>query len=434
MKRWIAVVAALALPSLAVAQIKPAELAARPSASLPLGTDLKVRPIALTRIKAEFGDNQSVGTVWGGALCVIPTPMSWKDIASHFTDLADVFGEEVKQAGFKSDKDPADLFADRESSDTDLQLGALLKGVELSGCDDAVHTSSKMTLTIEWQVYSTVKRQVVARVETHAQAGQTRTILGGKPHNRSLAQAAFAANVQALLADPAFRAVVIAAPDKVRTAAETTAGMSNLVAPNSRGGAVSIAEAANSVVAVFAGSGFGSGVLVSDDGYILTNQHVVGASDSVRVRWADGAEDVATVVRSDKGRDVALIKAPPHRRVPLRLQFEPPQVGASVYAIGTPLDPKLQNTVTRGIVSGRRTIDGFSFIQSDTPITHGNSGGPLIDETGAVVGLSDLGTDPEAGSSLNFFIPIAEAFDYLALRPAAPSRPSPVAKAAHKKS
>lgn len=65
-----------------------------------------------------------------------------------------------------------------------------------------------------------------------------------------------------------------------------------------------------------------------------------------------------------------------------------------------------------------RTLEGESFIQSDAPITHGNSGGPLLDAKGAVVGLSDLGMDPSLGSTINFFIPIDDALKVLALRPA----------------
>jgi S1-C subfamily serine protease len=64
-------------------------------------------------------------------------------------------------------------------------------------------------------------------------------------------------------------------------------------------------------------------------------------------------------------------------------------------------------------------MEGQSFIQSDTPVTHGNSGGPLLDERGAVVGLSDLGADPSLGSTINFFIPIGDALKVLALKPAA---------------
>jgi S1-C subfamily serine protease len=128
---------------------------------------------------------------------------------------------------------------------------------------------------------------------------------------------------------------------------------------------------------------------------------------------------VGEVIRSDRGRDVALIKASAPKGTPLPIRNTPVALGETVYAIGTPLDDALQNTVTKGIVSGTRLIDGRSFIQSDAPVTHGNSGGPLVDENGAVIGLTDWGVDPTAGSSLNFFIPIDDALKALDVKPAA---------------
>jgi S1-C subfamily serine protease len=82
------------------------------------------------------------------------------------------------------------------------------------------------------------------------------------------------------------------------------------------------------------------------------------------------------------------------------------------------LDPSLQNTVTKGIISGTRLVNGHAFIQSDASVTHGNSGGPLVDQSGAVVGLADWGVDPAAGSSLNFFIPIGDALEALGIESA----------------
>jgi len=137
----------------------------------------------------------------------------------------------------------------------------------------------------------------------------------------------------------------------------------------------------------------------------------------VRVRWSDGFETKGQVIRSDKRRDVALIKTDPHGRSPLPLQRAIPAAGTPVYAIGTPLDPSLQSTVTRGVVSAARIVGGFSFIQSDVAVTHGDSGGPLLNERGEVLGLTDWGLPVEEGSSLNFFIPIGDALDFLSLRP-----------------
>ncbi len=415
MRTGLGIALALALAGSAVAQ--PAIDAAAPPATTvaPLPPGVTPRPVALTRVGSQVRDAQQVGTAWYGVICIQPQTVTWKDVSDGFVNLKDVFGEELAAAGFKPESQPGNLFADQEATTTDLEVGAMLKAIDVSYCGSLVHTSGRITLDIQWQVYSNLRREVVATVDTHAMAQRK---VSRVRHTRSLHQEAFAANVRELLANEQFRQLV-SASDPTVTA---TSGQAAAQAPIQLSGAsrerTAIADASGSVVAIFAGSGFGSGVLVSSDGYLLTNQHVVGTARTVRVRWSDGLETTGEVVRSDKRRDVALVKTDPRGRMPLALKRTTPAVGAGVFAIGTPLDPKLQNTVTRGVVSANRIIDGFSFIQSDVPVTHGNSGGPLLDEDGSVIGLTVLGLYPAESKSLNLFIPIGDALDFLALKPA----------------
>jgi S1-C subfamily serine protease len=179
------------------------------------------------------------------------------------------------------------------------------------------------------------------------------------------------------------------------------------------------AQASNAVVIVFAADGSGSGFLVSNDGYLITNHHVVGASKYVKLKWADGSETLGEVIRSDPRRDVALVKADAHGRAPLDLRPGAVEQGEPVFAIGSPLGEAQQNTMTKGIVSATRMRDGLPYIQSDVAVTHGNSGGPLIDSKGRVIGITVSGLAP-AGTpiGLNFFIPIDDALRALSLSPA----------------
>jgi serine protease Do len=183
---------------------------------------------------------------------------------------------------------------------------------------------------------------------------------------------------------------------------------------------VAVAEVAGSVVTVISDEGHGSGFLISSDGYLITNQHVVGGGKVVKIRWSDGFESMGEVVRSDKRRDIALIKATTHSRQPLVLKTILARPGDTVFAIGTPLDEKFQGTVTRGVVSAYRIMDGLNFLQSDVGINPGNSGGPLVDEKGMVIGITVLtyrrGEDIPTG--INFFIPIGDALDFLNLKAA----------------
>ncbi len=142
--------------------------------------------------------------------------------------------------------------------------------------------------------------------------------------------------------------------------------------------------------------GVGSGVIVSEDGYILTNNHVIQGADDITVTLADGKEHEATLVGRDGakenggGTDLAVIKIDA-KGLPV-LPFgdsDRLEVGEWVIAIGTPLN--LSQTVTRGIVSAKERpgITAYgSFIQTDAPINQGNSGGALINIRGELVGIN----------------------------------------------
>ncbi len=170
------------------------------------------------------------------------------------------------------------------------------------------------------------------------------------------------------------------------------------------------------VVTLFAGDMMGSGFVISQDGYLLSNQHVVGDARYVRIKFATGVEVNGEVVSRERERDVALIKCGEQGLKCLPVRRVLPTTGEEVYAIGTP-GPGQQNlsqTVTRGIVSGFRSLDGQDYIQSDTAINPGNSGGPLIDKHGNVVGLAVQKRFDAEG--LGFFIPIDDAIRVLDIK------------------
>jgi serine protease Do len=116
-----------------------------------------------------------------------------------------------------------------------------------------------------------------------------------------------------------------------------------------------------------------------------------------------------------KNRDVAIIKTDPRDRTPLAIKRGAVTLGQRVYAIGSPRGKDFQGTVSSGVVSADRVFNGLRYIQSDTTVSHGSSGGPLLDETGSVIGLTDLGIENDGPAGLNLFIPIGDAMDFLSL-------------------
>jgi S1-C subfamily serine protease len=176
-----------------------------------------------------------------------------------------------------------------------------------------------------------------------------------------------------------------------------------------------IEEMRKSVVTIFAGDGHGSGFLISEDGHILTNEHVVGGAHSVQVKFASGREVTGKVIRVNKLRDVALIKLErdiyPFLPISSSTKLD---IGTEAYAIGTPLKENLSQTVTRGVISGFREEKGIRYIQSDVNIQPGNSGGPLVTINDGVCGIcvSGISFGP-ISIGLNYFIPIEEAITSL---------------------
>jgi serine protease DegQ len=162
-------------------------------------------------------------------------------------------------------------------------------------------------------------------------------------------------------------------------------------------------------------SGLGSGVVVSEEGYILTNYHVVEAADEIEVASNDGRKFKAKVVGTDPESDLAVLRIPAEPRLPA-ITFataDSLRVGDVVLAIGNPFG--VGQTVTSGIVSalGRSHlgINTFeNFIQTDAAINPGNSGGALVDSNGSLVGINTAIYSQNGGSmGIGFAIPVSLA-------------------------
>ncbi|MFL6674888.1 MAG: DegQ family serine endoprotease [Massilia sp.] len=156
--------------------------------------------------------------------------------------------------------------------------------------------------------------------------------------------------------------------------------------------------------------GVGSGFIISDDGYVLTNAHVVEGADEVTVTLTDRREFKAKVLGADRRSDVALLKVDARTLPSLRMgDSSKIRVGEWVIAIGSPFN--LENTVTAGIISAkaRDTGDYLPLIQSDVAVNPGNSGGPLINMRGEVIGInSQIATLSGAYNGISFAVPIDE--------------------------
>jgi len=220
------------------------------------------------------------------------------------------------------------------------------------------------------------------------------------------------ADIEAAIRISGYRETV---PEKISDTLVKIPALPRSVIPLSEG--TSALQAAVVTIKLESG-GHGSGFFISRDGYLLTNQHVVQDHKFVTIKLTTGRQMPGEVLRSHKARDVALVKVNESAMNALPLQLEPPDVAAEVYAVGTPQDEKYSTTITKGIVSAYRTDNDLKLIQSDATIHGGSSGGAMVDLFGNVVAISVSGftmSEKKVGTSINFFIPIADALKFLAV-------------------
>jgi Do/DeqQ family serine protease len=160
--------------------------------------------------------------------------------------------------------------------------------------------------------------------------------------------------------------------------------------------------------------GLGSGVIVSEDGKILTNHHVIEGMQKIQVQFTDGRSESAQLVGSDPATDIAVLKI--QGSVPA-LHFgdsDSVRVGQPVLAVGNPFG--LQETVTQGIISAKGRVvrdSGVEFLQTDAAVNQGNSGGPLLNLKGQVIGINSAIYSANTGTwlGISFAIPANVARD-----------------------
>lgn len=169
---------------------------------------------------------------------------------------------------------------------------------------------------------------------------------------------------------------------------------------------------------IYAGEGVGSGVLIDNDGHIVTNKHVVAGARNgeVTVSLSDGSTVTGTVIGSDSQTDLAVVKIKPPKDIkPIKIgDSDSLQVGEPAIAIGNPLGLEFKGSVTSGVISAlARTIDDqgqrFPLIQTDAAINPGNSGGALINADGELIGINSSKISKEGIEGMGFAIPINSA-------------------------
>jgi serine protease Do len=400
--------------------------------SQPMDVHREQPTVALSKIVANLRRGTAIahfpafGSNLGGTLCnhrhLGESRLEWGSGSRYLGDwnseLGEVFHDVLSSNGANVVGDPKDLF-EKEKGGTNAEylIGASILDVKGNFCESyhwfhgisLDEYSGEFYAKIEWTVFSSLAKSEVLKVQTEGYH------LDKKPKRQGIAAVfveAFAQAAEAFAANDEFRKIVLQGPPERVEPSETFALLElNGATPSKLPIEKSMSRVLNGVATVRIGAGHGSGFVITKDGLLLTNAHVVGNAKRVAIRFTSGIEVDGTVLRKSVARDIALVQVPIRTQYPLPVRFDGVSRFDTVFAVGSPQSETLDATVTKGIVSAKRIQDksGLTFIQSDVAISGGNSGGPLLDHHGNVVGVSTLKIMRVGVEGLGFFIPIADA-------------------------
>lgn len=395
------------------AKVKVAE--EKPIIVFPEGT--QGRPSFLKSMKTRFETPAvKIGEIQKGWFCAAGGDLLWNSKVYNLMSprMPKLFRTELEKAHYPTPKVSDAIFdepKDKAKSDAELHVGMFIKEAAANFCVKGEGVQGGVYLKIFWQVYSPEAQKVVFETTTEGSyqpSGFEKTI-------DVFFDKAFVLASRNFLGEQGFYDVVTGSlPSEAKSGPDTL--KLKLAKPYAEPLTKNVTTLRSAVATIFGEVGSGTGFFISQDGYLLTNRHVVGNARFVKVKLITGRELVGEVIRSDKTRDVALVKTEPIAVQPIAFRSSEPNIGEDVYALGSPLGDKFNTSLTRGILSGYRTMEEQRYLQSDVAILPGNSGGPLLDAQGAAVGITVAGLGAKGLAGMNFFIPIADALARLGVQ------------------
>lgn len=409
-------------------------------------------PIKFSNLRVQMPVGSEIGILEAG--CLMSFQKTGPDIltaAIDQTSVDDAFAQTLQMQGYDVVNRLTADFPEEYEDDilrAEYKISAKIIDADIHACRSSSQVflnsvvvgsrgvNGELYLKIQWAVYDHLRRKVVYKTQTEGYTDRKTFNIDGLT---LMMNEAFSMAAHNLGADPQFRDLIFYGikPEKDWAAQKQDDQRPRLYDPQEavviQNLPVSMQPIAEHIdatkqvaVLISQGTGHGSGYFITQKGHILTNAHVVGDARRVRVETAENKKKlVAEVLRTDKVRDVALLRLeemPDDLNIvtmPIRTQW--PQVSEDIYALGAPQYRKLRDTLSKGIVSAHREkikVSGvrMDFIQGDVPVHGGNSGGPLFDAQGNIVGMCVSGysfNEHQANESLNFFIPIGDALEKL---------------------
>lgn len=242
-------------------------------------------------------------------------------------------------------------------------------------------------MDLDWQVFDKKQGEVVLRYSNRGKSGN----MGRHVTNNVVLGPAFEDAVADFLANSGIYELVKDSRPMYSTASVTGTGenkVDKIHVPEFKKSSDMIKYATSSAVTVSTDAGHGSGVIISSDGLVISADHVTDNASRIEVILSNGVKMEAEVVSYDRKIDAVLLKivGSGYQALPLA-PYADLGLGDDVVTIGTPREIRLGQSISKGIVSGRREYEDLEMIQLDMAVSPGNSGGPLLNEKGEVVGI-----------------------------------------------
>jgi S1-C subfamily serine protease len=291
------------------------------------------------------------------------------------------------------------VFGSDRGSSADLMLGGTVMELE---CLNASYGNLSCRIGIEWQVLDVARDAVIYKVITRG-----RVLDSPKEPTATLGKRLVVATLDSLTQRGAFKGLFDADPQGKPGQGYAHATL-RACKPPQRAMPAASEQVLDSTVLVQTSSGFGSGFLLSADGYVVTAAHVVPEA-SATIKLRDGREFSGTVIRIDRRIDIALLRLALPEGTSLSclaVRTAPVAVGADVYAVGAPASRDLSFSLARGIVSGVRLLNELQYLQTDAAINSGNSGGPLVTADGEAAAIVSFKLVGHAVEGLAFGVPL----------------------------
>jgi S1-C subfamily serine protease len=330
--------------------------------------------------------------------------------------------ERMRAKGFDAVGAENLVFGKDESNRARYMLGGTVR--ELACKETSKGVSCR--IGVEWQVLDVGSDGVVYKVMSRAVVRDEKNKDKGHMAGLLLDE-----GLDALLKRDGFRRALARKEDGGDAESSDFAETTIAKCARGRGVATHADDSLARVVIVKTHDGFGSGFFVSAEGLILTAAHVVETAP-LKVQTRDGTELEAIPVRVNRQHDMALLrlKERPASQPCMALRTDTARSGTPVYAVGAPASLALAFSLTRGIVSGYPTVADRRLLQTDAPVNPGNSGGPIVDESGAVLGVVSFKLVASKIEGIAFAVPIPEVLDALGLTIGDATDPSLLTEAA----